>query len=71
MRTADGLLLAVCEPCVRHGAPCGAHHAFAAEFDAKKPIKLEGTVTKVEWINPHAWIHIDVKRAERHRRNSG
>ena len=39
-----------------------AHHAFAAEFDAKKPIKLEGTVTKVEWINPHAWIHIEVKR---------
>ena len=39
-----------------------AHHAFAAEFDAKKPIKLEGTVTKVEWINPHAWIHIDVKQ---------
>ncbi len=44
--------------------PLRAHHAFAAEFDAKKPIKLEGTVTKVEWINPHAWIHIDVKRAD-------
>jgi hypothetical protein len=41
--------------------PVRAHHAFAAEFDAKKPIKLQGTVTKVEWINPHAWIHIDVK----------
>ena len=41
-----------------------AHHAFAAEFDAQKPIKLEGTVTKVEWINPHAWIHIDVKRPD-------
>ena len=41
-----------------------AHHAFAAEFDAKKPIKLEGAVTKVEWINPHAWIHIDVKRPD-------
>jgi hypothetical protein len=41
-----------------------AHHAFAAEFDAQKPIKLEGTVTKVEWINPHAWIHIDVKRRD-------
>jgi Family of unknown function (DUF6152) len=44
--------------------PLRAHHAFAAEFDAKKPIKLEGTVTKVEWINPHAWIHIDVKQAD-------
>jgi hypothetical protein len=41
-----------------------AHHAFAAEFDAKKPVKLQGTVTRVEWINPHAWIHIDVKGAD-------
>jgi len=42
-------------------APVLAHHSFAAEFDAKKPIRLEGTVTKMEWINPHAWIHMDVK----------
>ena len=41
-----------------------AHHAFAAEFDAKQPITLRGTVTKVEWINPHTWIHIDVKEAD-------
>jgi len=41
--------------------PVMAHHSFAAEFDAKKPVKLRGTVTKMEWINPHSWIHIDVK----------
>jgi len=41
--------------------PVWAHHAFAAEFDGTKPIKFRGTVTKMEWINPHAWIHIDVK----------
>jgi len=38
-----------------------AHHAFSAEFDSKKPVRLEGTVTKVELVNPHAFIHIDVK----------
>jgi hypothetical protein len=41
-----------------------AHHAFAAEFDAKKPIRLRGTVARMEWINPHTWIHLDVKRAD-------
>ncbi|PYR36828.1 MAG: hypothetical protein DMF90_08765 [Acidobacteria bacterium] len=42
-------------------AGVSAHHAFAAEFDANQPITLRGTVVKVEWINPHSWIHIDVK----------
>ena len=41
-----------------------AHHAFTAEFDANQPVKLTGTVVKVEWVNPHAWIHIDVKGAD-------
>ena len=48
-----GLLLAT--------APVAAHHAFAAEFDIKQPLTLKGAITKIEWINPHAWLHLEVK----------
>lgn len=41
--------------------PLAAHHAFSAEFDSKQPVTLRGVVTKMEWINPHAWIHVDVQ----------
>jgi Family of unknown function (DUF6152) len=54
--TAAGLL------CSAASAP--AHHAFAAEFDAKKPLHLQGTVARMEWINPHTWIHLDVKKPD-------
>ena len=41
--------------------PLSAHHSFAAEFDASKPVTLKGTVTKLEWTNPHIWVYLDVK----------
>jgi Family of unknown function (DUF6152) len=44
--------------------PAWAHHSFASEFDVTKPVKLQGTVTQMEWINPHSWIHIDVKNPD-------
>ena len=44
--------------------PLVAHHAFGGEFDASRPILLKGQVSKVEWVNPHAWIHVDVKKRD-------
>jgi hypothetical protein len=61
MRTRVLVVIAVM---VLELAPLVAHHAFNSEFDSKRPIKLRGTVTKMEWINPHAWIHVDVKKPD-------
>jgi hypothetical protein len=53
-----GLLLAL------KASTLSAHHAFASEFDAKRPVKFTGTVSKMLWVNPHAWIYVDVKKAD-------
>lgn len=59
-----GLALATGLMVMVGGARVTAHHAFAAEFDANKPVSLKGKVVKVEWVNPHAWIHLEVKGAD-------
>jgi hypothetical protein len=44
--------------------PVAAHHSFAAEFDARKPVQVTGTLTRMEWVNPHVWIHVAVKKPD-------
>ena len=56
------LSVLVCVMVLGLSATAAAHHAFAAEFDATKPVKFRGTVTKMLWVNPHAWIYVDVKK---------
>lgn len=63
MRTKLAITLGIAS-LLMAAAPVWAHHAFAAEFDAQKPVKLKGTVVKVEFINPHSWIHMDVRDAD-------
>jgi len=59
-----GALLAAIALSAALAWPAAAHHSFAAEFDANNPVTLHGTITKMEWINPHSWLHIDVKNAD-------
>ena len=62
MRTP--LFIAAAVIALAAGARLAAHHSFAAEFDGSKPVTLKGTVTQMEWINPHAWLHMDVKGSD-------
>ncbi len=59
MRTATFLLLALALP-----AQAAAHHSFSAEFDGNAPITLKGKLSKMEWVNPHGWLHIDVAQPD-------
>ncbi len=58
MRILSLLLFALASP------PAAAHHSFAAEFDDKQPVTLDGTVVKFDFTNPHSWIYLDVKKAD-------
>ena len=62
MRKGAVVFFALALGVVAGAAPAIAHHSFAAEFDASKPITVKGYVTKIEWTNPHVWFYLDVKK---------
>ena|SRR5687768_6592162 len=65
MRThLTGIVIAAALTLAGTSVALSAHHAFAAEFDANKPVNFKGTVTRVEWVNPHVWIHVAVKKPD-------
>jgi hypothetical protein len=63
MKTRLCLLVAVAALLVFH-SPASAHHSFAAEFDANQPVTVNGAVSRMDWVNPHSWIYVDVKGAD-------
>ena len=65
MRTKLALMIGIAGLAVAGwSAASWAHHAFAAEFDADKPVTFKGTITKMEWVNPHTWLHVSVKNPD-------
>jgi hypothetical protein len=64
MRWIFGMLAIGAVAMIAYAAPAVAHHAFGAEFDRDAPIRLEGSVVRLEWVNPHSWIHLDVRKPD-------
>jgi hypothetical protein len=64
MKTMSMTILGAAGLLIAAAFPVSAHHSFSAEFDVDKPVKLEGTVVKMDWVNPHTWLYIDVKKPD-------